>query len=69
MSAALSAGRVALPRDRRRASRKLTSDHKYLRICDLCQELGITAALCIIAVEQARQAKTDPLFGAFVPVN
>jgi hypothetical protein len=47
----------------------LTSDHKYLRICDLCKELEISAARCIIATERERQAKTDALFGAFVPVN
>jgi len=51
------------------AARRLTSDHKYLRICDLCKELEISAARCVIATERERQAKTDALFGAFVPVN
>jgi diphthamide synthase (EF-2-diphthine--ammonia ligase) len=41
------AERQQLPAEIREGA--LTSDHKYLRICDLCQELGITAALCIIA--------------------
>jgi hypothetical protein len=48
----------------------VTSDHKYLRICDLCKELGIIGGARIyIAAEQERQAKTDALFGAVVPVN
>ncbi len=46
----------------------LASDHKYLRICDLCQELGIIAARCIIAVERERQAKTDACLVPLCPL-
>jgi hypothetical protein len=37
----------------------LASDHKYLRICDLCKELGIACLHAHIAAERERQAKTD----------
>ena len=37
----------------------LASVHKYLRIRDLCKELGIFACVRIFAAEQERQAKTD----------
>jgi hypothetical protein len=47
---------------------QLVSDHKYLRICDLCQELGIIAARCIIAVERERQAKTDACLVPLCPL-
>lgn len=39
--------------------RELASDHKYLRICDLCKELGIACLHAHIAAERERQAKTD----------
>src|SRR5260370_35258969 len=39
--------------------RILASDHKYLRICDLCKELGIACLHAHIAAERERQAKTD----------
>ena len=35
----------------------LASDHKYLRIRDLCKELGIV--VCARILERERQAKTD----------
>ena len=37
----------------------LASDHKYLRICELCKELGIVACGRILQAERERQAKTD----------
>jgi hypothetical protein len=43
----------------REASLRLASDHKYLRICDLCKELGIACLHAHIAAERERQAKTD----------
>jgi hypothetical protein len=46
----------------------LANDHKYLWICDLCQELGIKAARCIIALEQERQAKTDACLVPLCPL-
>ena len=49
-------------------ARSLASVHKYLRIRDLCKELGIVACARIFAAKQERQAKTDaalvPLFPA-----
>jgi hypothetical protein len=36
----------------------LASDHKYLQIRDLCQELGISVARCIIAA--GRSGKLRP---------
>src|SRR5258708_155266 len=41
------------------ADHRLASDHKYLRICDLCKELGIACLHAHIAAERERQAKTD----------
>jgi len=41
------------------ALESLASDHKYLRICDLCKELGIACLHAHIAAERERQAKTD----------
>jgi hypothetical protein len=37
----------------------VASVYKYLRICDLCKELGIFACVRIFAAKQERQAKTD----------
>src|SRR5260370_35968477 len=43
----------------RYAIARIASDHKYLRICDLCKELGIACLHAHIAAERERQARTD----------
>ena len=49
-------------------STKLASDHKCLRICDLCKELGITVWTRILLLERERQAKTDACLVPLCPL-
>jgi hypothetical protein len=41
----------------------LASDHKYLRICDLCKELGIACLHAHIAAERERKLAITNTFG------
>jgi len=48
----------------------LASDHKSLRLCDLCKELGFGYSdVHTVCEGWFRQAKTGRLFGALVPVS
>ena len=42
----------------RSATQALTSDHKYLRICDLCKELGIV--VCARILQRSGSGKLRP---------